>query len=307
MDEQVDPLAAGCAEDRDLLPRQVALGEHAGAQRVVDVVVDVGDPVHQPHDPALQRGRQLRAGVAQDAVAHRLGEVEAAAVALEHLDHAQGMLVVAEAPPEARLQRAVERLLAGVPERRVPEVVPEADRLREVLVQPQRAGDGARDAAGLDRVGEPRAVVVALGGDEDLGLVLEPPEALRVDDPVAVALERRAQAARRLLTRAVRRVGRGRQRGQPLGLLGPDPGLERGRDIRLDDGGIQICGVGLHVNDCVRRSGESGVRACCHVGGSAAEAELAVGAVPDPEEQVDRRRDRAGRGEDVMVVARVLA
>ncbi len=41
--EQVDPLAAGLAEDRDLLARQVALAQHAGAQRVVDVVVDVGD------------------------------------------------------------------------------------------------------------------------------------------------------------------------------------------------------------------------------------------------------------------------
>ena len=59
--EQVDPLAAGLAEDRDLLARQVALGEHAGAQRVVDVVVDVGDAVDEPHDPALERRRQLRA------------------------------------------------------------------------------------------------------------------------------------------------------------------------------------------------------------------------------------------------------
>ena len=256
--EPVDPLAAGLAQDRDLLLRQVALVEHARPQRIVDVVVDVGHPVHQPHDPALERGGQLRAGVAQDPVAHRLGEVQAAAVALEHLDDAQGVLVVAEAAPEARLERAVERLLPRVPERRVPEVVAEADRLGEVLVQPQRPCDGARDAAGLDRVSEPRAVVVALGGDEDLRLVLQPAEALRVRDPVAVALERGPQAAGRLLARAVRRVGEGRQRGQPLGLLGADAGLEGSRDVPLDEGRIQICGVGLHVNDCVRRSGDSG-------------------------------------------------
>ena len=71
--------------------------EHARAQRVVDVVVDVGDAVDQPHDPPLERGGQLGPGVAQDAVAHRLGQVQAAAVALEHVDDAQRVLVVAEA------------------------------------------------------------------------------------------------------------------------------------------------------------------------------------------------------------------
>ena len=118
-----------------------------------------------------------------------------AAVALERVHHPQRLLVVAEAAAEALVQQPVERLLAGVPERRMAEVVPEADRLRQVLVQPQGARHRARDAAGLERVREAGAVVVALGRDEDLGLVLEAAEALRVDDPVAVALEGGAQAA----------------------------------------------------------------------------------------------------------------
>ena len=98
----------------------------------------------------------------------------------------------------ALAQRRVERLLADVAERRVAEVVAEPDRLGQVLVQPERAGHRARDPAGLERVGEPGPVVVALGRDEHLGLVLEAPERLRVDDPVAVALERRPHRAVRL-------------------------------------------------------------------------------------------------------------
>ena len=46
------------------------------------------------------------------------------------------LLVVAEVPAEVLVQRLVERLLAGVPERRVTHVVAEPDRLHEVLVQP---------------------------------------------------------------------------------------------------------------------------------------------------------------------------
>ena len=107
--------------------------EHAGAQRVVDVVVDVGDPVHQAHDLALERrGLAGAAGVAQDAVAHRVGEVQP----LEHRDDPQRVLVVAEAAPEALAAGAVEHVLADVPERRVADVVAEPDRLRQVLVEP---------------------------------------------------------------------------------------------------------------------------------------------------------------------------
>src|SRR5215203_5844408 len=105
------------------------------------------------------------------------------------------MLVVAETAPPALAQARVEDLLARVTEGRVAEVVPQPDRLGQVLVEPQRPRHSARDPARLERVREPRAVVVALRRDEDLRLVLQPPECLRVHDPVAVALERRAQAA----------------------------------------------------------------------------------------------------------------
>ena len=89
----------------------------------------------------------------------------------------------------------VERLLADVSERRVAEVVAEPDRLDQVLVERERARDRARDLRDLERVRQPRAVVVAARRDEHLRLVLQAPERLAVHDPVAVALERRAQPA----------------------------------------------------------------------------------------------------------------
>src|ERR1044072_5336128 len=79
------------------------------------------------------------------------------------------------------------------------------------------------------------AVVVALGRDEYLRLVLEPPKGLRVDDPVAVALERRPQRAVGLLDRAPGRVGRRRQTGEELGLPGSYAVLERRRRLQDSD------------------------------------------------------------------------
>ena len=83
-----------------------------------------------------------------------------------------------------------------VAERCVAEVVAERDRLGQVLVQPQRAGDRARDLDDVQRVGEPDPVVVALRREEHLRLVLQPAERLGVHDPVAVALEARCASDR---------------------------------------------------------------------------------------------------------------
>ena len=173
---------------------QLLGSEHPGADRVVDVVVQVRDPIGEPHDLRLERGRRRhRPGVVHDPVAHLPREVQPLPVVLEVLDDPQALLVVPERAPEERR----ERLLPEVPERRVPEVVPERDRLGEVLVQTERAGGGAGDLRDVEGVGEPHPVVVALGRQEDLGLVLEPAERLRVHDPVAVALEARCAGRRR--------------------------------------------------------------------------------------------------------------
>ena len=146
MHDRVDARRAAPAEQGDGAARQLVGVEHAGAQCVVDVVVDVRDAVDELDDAALERLRRDGPGVVEDAVAHLVGEVEAAAVALEHVDDAQRVLVVAEAAVEALAQRAVEPGLARVPERRVPEVVAETDRLGEVLVEAQGARDRAGDA-----------------------------------------------------------------------------------------------------------------------------------------------------------------
>ena len=123
--------------------------------------------------------------MAQDAIADRFGQVETAAVLLQQVDDAQALLVVAKSGEDLG-----QGGLAGVTEGGVAEIVAHADRLDQVLVQAKRAADRAGNLGNLQGMGEAGAVVVAGGPDEDLGLVHQPAEALGVDDPVAVALER---------------------------------------------------------------------------------------------------------------------
>jgi len=111
-----------------------------GLDTFVDVVVDVGDAVDDPHDTSLQRRRLRRAaGETLDPVAHGLAEVQARTSALEHFDDARRVLEMAKVRAEAFAQTGVDDGLAGVAEGRVAEVVAEADRLDEVLIERQRA------------------------------------------------------------------------------------------------------------------------------------------------------------------------
>jgi len=86
-----------------------------------------------------------------------------------------------------RRHLGVERLLAGMAERGVAEVVRQGQRLGQILVEPQGAADGARDLRHFEAVGKARAVMVAFVIDEDLSLVLQPAKGGRMNDAVAVA------------------------------------------------------------------------------------------------------------------------
>ena len=81
------------------------------------------------------------------------------------------------------------------------------DRLGEILVQPQRAGNGARYLTDLQRMRQARAVVVGMRYQEHLRFVLQPAKCTAVYYPVAVALKIRAELVRLLGNDPPTRVG----------------------------------------------------------------------------------------------------
>src|SRR3546814_12698181 len=112
--------------------------------------------------------------------------------------------------------------------------------------------DRARVLRHLGRVGQPRAVVIALVVDEDLGLVLQPPEGAGMDDAVAVALKAGARRALRLGEVA------------PPALVGPAG--EGGRRIRLEHGRDPTAWPEVaqwRFSACFRRSAERRVGKEC--------------------------------------------
>src|SRR5437763_14636 len=97
------------------------------------------------------------------------------------------------------LQAGVKGALAGVSERRMAEVMGKRQRFRQILIETKLARERAGNLRHLERVSEASAIVIAFVEYEHLGFVLEPAERGRVNDPVAVAPERAAGLAGRLL------------------------------------------------------------------------------------------------------------
>ena len=179
--------------------RHILHGDQSGAHRVVEIVIDVGDAIGDADDLAFERIRPgppplghsgAGLGVAEDSVADGIGEVQSAAFSSPDVDDTQALLVVAKAG-----KGLGQRRLPGVAERRVTEIVTEADRLDQIFVQSERAADRASDLRHFEGVGQARPVVIAGGRDENLGLVHQAAKALGVEDAVAVALKGGPQLA----------------------------------------------------------------------------------------------------------------
>jgi len=181
--------------------------DQSGTQTVLEIVSPLGDLIGDGHHLAFQRragidlevqigGVEIRiieqaafkASVLQDALAHRRGEIQPREVVflLDQIHDTQGLIVVFESTLEAAieqsvqgiaaLQNVVEHAFAQMAEGGVPQVMSQSDGADAVLIQSQCARDGLGDLRDLQRVRHARAKMIALGDQEDLALVFQPPK-----------------------------------------------------------------------------------------------------------------------------------
>ena len=137
--------------------------------------------------PAPRRG-PLCLTVPSSDFPSQIEPVELGIAPFETGQDSQCLIVVRKAAEPRHL--GVQRLLAGMAERGVAEIVSERQSFGEVFVETERAADRPRDLRHFEAMGQPRPIVVALVIDKDLRLMGEPPKRGRVDDAVAVALKR---------------------------------------------------------------------------------------------------------------------
>jgi hypothetical protein len=135
--------------------------------------------------------------VLQNALARLKAQVEAierGIALLELIDHPQALQVVLEslATWVSALEAVVKRMLSRVPERRVAQVVGQADGLGELLIEGESPRDRPGNLGDLQAMGEPGSVEVSLVVHKDLGLVEQLSKGGGVNDAIAVSLKLRA-------------------------------------------------------------------------------------------------------------------
>src|SRR5882724_7977605 len=94
---------------------------------------------------------------------------------LEPLDDSERMDIVVEAVPIGA-HEAVELSLAGVGERRMPNIVDQGKGFGEFLVESEGAGDRTGDLRDFERVSKAGAEVIGKTFGEDLGLAFQAAE-----------------------------------------------------------------------------------------------------------------------------------
>jgi len=87
------------------------------------------------------------------------------------------------------LHLTIEFFFAGMCERRMADIVGQSQDFRQVLLQPQRDRNGARELSDLNRMGQTVSEVIVEARTEHLGFVFQAPECTRVDDSVAISRE----------------------------------------------------------------------------------------------------------------------
>ena len=125
--------------------RDVLLGQKSRPDRIIHIVVEIGDLVGKPHHTAFECRGMTAGPVVADAVTYLKGKIQPLTVLFQDLHHTDGLFAV----DKPRGAEPVQDRLAAVPEGRMPEVMPERDRLRQVLVETKSLCDRPRDLRDL--------------------------------------------------------------------------------------------------------------------------------------------------------------
>ena len=157
---------------------------------VVEIVAGISEKIRRPHDERLAREMTEGAPLCEDAPRFPLRVLEDPVAdlgrkvepGLELGDHAYAMSGMMEAAGYERRESS----LAGVTERRVPDVVAEGDRVDQRIDETERSSQLPGDGADLECVGEPGTNVRVAWNREDLRLAGQPTKSPRPLHPVPV-------------------------------------------------------------------------------------------------------------------------
>ena len=178
--------------------------QNPGAQSVIEIVVQIRDLVRSVRHltleaPLVEKFRKPdrvgpMAAVLEDSLTGLVAQVQTAIFdlpLLEEIHHPEALPVVIESA--RRREHLGQDALPGMAKGRMSQVMGQADGLRQILVESQHPGNGARNLRPFEGMGQTVSIVIALVMDKYLGLVLEAPKSPGVNHSVSITLKSRAK------------------------------------------------------------------------------------------------------------------
>ena len=154
---------------------QVGFLQHTRTHSVVNVVIDISNFVRQTDDITLFRNGDL-VRVAGDAVLNFICKVQTLAVVFDIINNSHALEVVLKTVGT----NLIEDIFPRMTERRVPQIVPQSNSLRQILIQAESTGNRPCYLGDLKRVGKTCPVVISHGRKENLRFLLQPSERIAV-------------------------------------------------------------------------------------------------------------------------------
>ena len=129
--QRINTLRFTCPQYSGDFPGNFLLIQHAGALRILNVMIDIGDSVCQANNPSFQCKGLLPAGVAVNSIQHLFRQVQPLAIFFKFFDYPYTLLVMAEA---LRVQ-LVESPFSRMAKRRMAQIMRQGDGFCQILVQ----------------------------------------------------------------------------------------------------------------------------------------------------------------------------
>ena len=126
---------------------------------------------------------------------HLPGQVQASSTFFQLFHYPDALLIMGK----SGAAQIIQYTLPGMSEWRMPQIVPQGDSLRQILVETQRLGHGSGYLGNLQGMGQPGTVMIPPGRQKYLGFVLQTSKGLTVQNPIPISLIIRPDIAHLLL------------------------------------------------------------------------------------------------------------
>ena len=172
VDQSIQPLTGSVSENSSHLGGDIRLLHYSCSDCIIYIMVDVCDLIGEPHDFALECGGFAAGLMVSDPVSGLPCKIKPLIVLFKQFNHPHALLAVFE----SKRADIVKGSLTGVTEGSMPQIMPQSDSFREVLVQAKCFCNCSRILGNFKSVSKPCSVMITLGSKENLGFILEPSE-----------------------------------------------------------------------------------------------------------------------------------